>query len=112
MSGFRMVDRSAEVLAALEARIPVALEAAGLQAEAYAKLELENSPRRIDTGNLRNSISHSPMSDRVEQIGTNIEYAMYVHEGTSKMAPNRFLKNALENNADQLKQIVMQYLKG
>lgn len=36
-------------------------------------------------------------------IGTNVEYAMYVHEGTSKMAPNRFIKNAIEWNRQQLK---------
>lgn len=40
---------------------------------------------------------------RAVYIGTNVEYAMYVHEGTSKMAPNRFLKNAVDWNKAQLK---------
>ena len=43
----------------LEKDIETALEAVGLQAEGYAKLELENSPRRVDTGLLRNSITHA-----------------------------------------------------
>ena len=43
----------------LDDAIEVALEACGIKAEGYAKLELENSPRRIDTGLLRNSITHA-----------------------------------------------------
>ena len=42
-----------------EKSIETALEACGLQAEGYAALELENSPRRVDTGLLRNSITHA-----------------------------------------------------
>lgn len=56
-----------------------ALEAIGLQAESYAKLELENDPRRIDTGNLRNSITHNVQSEeQAVYVGTNVEYAVYV----------------------------------
>lgn len=35
-------------------------------------------------------------------LGTNVTYAPYVHEGTSRMTPNRFLTNAVEWNKDQL----------
>ena len=56
-NNIRIVDNSGEVLRELESRVKVALEAVGLQAEGDAKLELENSPRRIDTGLLRNSIT-------------------------------------------------------
>lgn len=37
-------------------------------------------------------------------IGTNVEYAPYIHEGTSKIPPNRFLKDAVEMNKDQIMQ--------
>ena len=47
------------VLSELQKSVEVALEACGIKAEGYAKLELENSPRRIDTGLLRNSITHA-----------------------------------------------------
>ena len=36
-------------------------------------------------------------------IGTNVEYAPYVHEGTDRMAPNKFIKNAVEKNREQYK---------
>ena len=63
-----------------------ALEKMGLLAEAYAKLNLEKDPRRIDTGRLRNSITHTHGYDEDnnlrEYIGTAVEYAVYVEYGT------------------------------
>jgi len=62
----------------IERRAAVAIEAAGIKAEGYAKLELENPPRRIDTGRLRNSITHTTEDKQGEHtayIGTNVEYA-------------------------------------
>ncbi len=38
-------------------------------------------------------------------IGTNVEYAIYVHEGTLKLKSNRFLKNAVIHNEEQIKKI-------
>lgn len=59
-----------------------ALERCGQQAEGYAK---DLTP--VDTGNLRNSITHKLESDgKAVQIGTNIEYAPYVELGTGKYA--------------------------
>lgn len=112
---FKVVaDNSDEVKRIINERIETALEAVGLQAEGYAKLELENDPRRIDTGRLRNSITHTT-SDNTAYIGTNVEYAPYVHEGTTRpngtmMAPNRFLKNALANHISEYQQIMMTYM--
>lgn len=45
-------------------------------------------------------------------IGTNVEYAEYVHDGTSKMQPNRFLKKAAEKHKDEYKQIFEAVLRG
>lgn len=44
-------------------------------------------------------------------IGTNVEYAVYVHEGTSRMKANRFLKKAVEENKDELLEIVAKGLR-
>lgn len=52
-----MVDHTGEVTDALDANVAKTLTALGLQAAGYAQLELENDPRRIDTGLLRNSIA-------------------------------------------------------
>lgn len=68
-----------------EEKLKTALEAVGLQAEGNAKLEIENMPRRVDTGLLRNSITHRVVDNSVI-IGSNTYYAIYVHEGTGKYA--------------------------
>jgi HK97 gp10 family phage protein len=113
MASVKFVDNSDKFIAAKDEAVNRALEAIGIQAEGNAKLELENTPRRIDTGNLRNSISYSVQSnEEAVYIGTNVEYAPYVHDGTIKMAANRFLKNAAERNAAEYKAIAEQYLKG
>lgn len=44
-------------------------------------------------------------------IGTNVEYAIYVHEGTERMAPNRFLKKSIDENKAELLEIVAKVLR-
>ena len=68
-------DHSDEVKAALAEAKERALEAIGLAAEGYAKLRTP-----VDTGRLRNSISHAVSGDSA-YIGTNVEYAPYVEFG-------------------------------
>lgn len=58
-----------------EEKLKTALEAVGLQAEGNAKLEIENMPRRVDTGLLRNSITHT-VKERAVIVGTNLIYAV------------------------------------
>ena len=111
MSDFTITDHSDEVLQALAEQKEPALEAAGLQCEGYGMLELENPPRRIDTGNLRNSINHVLSGNEAVYIGTNVDYALYVHDGTSRMKPNRFMKNALYSHASEYIKIIEEYLK-
>jgi HK97 gp10 family phage protein len=108
----KVVDNTQQFKAAMDDAVNRALEAIGIQAEGYAKLELENSPRRIDTGNLRNSITHSVNNDEnAVYIGTNVEYGIYVHEGTVKMGANRFLKNAVEKNKGEYSEIAKSMMK-
>lgn len=73
-------DYSPEVLSALHDAVLRALERCGAQAEGYAK---DLAP--VDTGNLRNSISHAVDDEAREvYVGTNTEYAPYVELGTGE----------------------------
>lgn len=112
MADVKITDNTDKFKAAMDDAVNRALEAIGIQAEGYAKLELENSPRRVDTGNLRNSITHSVNNDEnAVYIGTNVEYGIYVHEGTVKMEANRFLKNAVEKNKGEYVEIAKSMMK-
>lgn len=75
---FTIKDNSEEIKRALKEATVRTLERIGLQAEGYAK---DLCP--VDTGTLRNSITHKVVNDDNEvYIGTNNEYAAYVELGT------------------------------
>lgn len=81
-------DNTDEFKKEIEEKVKTALEAVGMQAEGNAKLEIESMPRRVDTGLLRNSITHRVINENSVVIGSNTYYAVYVHEGTGKYAVN------------------------
>lgn len=124
-------DNSGAVLNAFQSVVEKALEECGLVAEGYAK---KLAP--VDTGNLRNSISHKvDPEEPAVYIGTNSSYAAYQEFGTgiyteggrdtpwvyqdakgnwhwtrgNKAQP--FLKLAVADHARQYRQIIEQELK-
>lgn len=124
-------DNSQAVLKAMQQAVEKALEECGLVAEGYAK---KLAP--VDTGNLRNSISHKvDPEEPAVYIGTNAEYGPYQEFGTgiyteggrdtpwvyqdekgnwhwtrgNKAQP--FLKPAVADHARQYRQIIEQELK-
>jgi len=142
---FHMENNNTEqIIEDVHDRALVALDAAGLQAATLSKRELQKSPERIDTGLLRNSITHavcgkapaigayhadSPKKGRESAgsyagtapaasdpaqpfvlVGTNVEYAIYVHEGTMHMRANRFIANAMRTNSGEFEQIMKKVL--
>jgi hypothetical protein len=62
----------------------------GKNVEKQAKINLERTPRRIDTGTLRSSI-HTTLvvvgGQTIVQVGTTLFYARYVHDGTGIYGP-------------------------
>lgn len=68
--------------------------------------KMENNPSAdgapFDTGRLRSSINGKVETDTIERgnsirglVGTNVEYAQFVHDGTSKMQARPFLFDAI-----------------
>lgn len=96
-----ITDNSPEIIAAAKNAIYRALWAVGATAEGYAK---QDAP--VDTGRLRNSITHKETQDQTI-IGTNVEYAIYQELGTSRgVKPKHFLKNAVADHTDEYKRII------
>ena len=78
-------DNSEQVLSAMEKAIKNGLEAIGLTAEGHAK---KITP--VDTGRLRNSISHATDKEAA-YIGTNVEYAAFVQLSWVQEAGKAFI---------------------
>lgn len=112
-----IVNNTNKVKSELANRIPIILEAIGIEAEGNAIDEINEliydtpeSPNYIRTGRLKNSITHA-VEENAVYIGTNVDYAPYVELGTSKMKPRPFLKNAAIKYEDDYKKIVEEGLK-
>lgn len=122
-----------EILGSLEDAIERALEAMGMQAENHVKMY----ETAVDTGTLRNSITHTLESKDTVAIGTNVEYAPYVEYGTGIYAesggrktpwvykddkgkwhrtvgqkPIHFLRDGIMNHLGEYAKIAEQALKG
>ena len=85
----------------------MALEIIGAKAESYAK---QLCP--VDTGRLRNSISHAQLNEDSEVIGTNVEYAPHVELGTRHQRAKPYLRPAAENHSDEYKSIMKAVMEG
>ena len=84
----KFTDNSAKVLALLDQKKTQALLAIGAAAEGHAK-----ALTPVDTGRLRNSISHTASGDAA-YIGTNVEYAPYVEFGSVHNYAHHMLEKA------------------
>lgn len=133
-----LTDNSGAVLEAKDAAVEAILEAWGNQAVSHAKQNL-TAASRVDTGALRNSISHlAAPEERAVYVGTNQEYAVYNEMGTGiyleggggrqtpwhyqdhngdwhttrGMKPVHFLRNAVQDHEDEYRRIAELVLKG
>lgn len=100
-------DHTDKVIEALGTAIARGLEAVGIEAESDAAAICP-----VDTGRLRNSITHTIDGDgKSVIIGTNIEYAINVHEGVHGRKGQPFLRDAIIQNADRYRRILEASLK-
>lgn len=95
-----VADFTEEIIEGIKEAIQRALVRIGLEVEAYAKKAVH-----VVTGRLRNSITHYVKGNSVF-IGSNVEYARYEEEGTSRAKPHPYLRPAVTNNMDEWKQII------
>ena len=132
------VDNSRELVEALNENVEAILESMGEFAEDDA-VETITEEGRIDTGQYRNSITHTySLVERAVYIGTNVPYAIWNEIGTGKyasepggrqtpwrykdsdgnwhttsgMKPIHALKNAVANHKNEYKTLIEKGLKG
>lgn len=83
----------------LQGAIDRILKKAGALIEREAKIVTP-----VDTGRLRASI-HTVNEHLRSEVGTNVKYAVYVHEGTQYMAPRPFMLAGVENAKSDIEDI-------
>lgn len=94
-------DNADEFRDGLDAALTRALEKVGLVAEGYAKRLCP-----VDTGRLRNSITHAMEGSEAVVIGTNVEYGPYVELGTSRQKAQPFLRPAAQDHVGEYRRII------
>lgn len=140
---YTLTDNSDLIKSAAKESILRALEAVGIQAESWVAMALEGiSPSaKGSTSGLLQSINHEvDPNEPAVYVGSRLEYAIYVHEGTGKynvnnegtvkerwayqdeltgqwhmgypQKPRRFLKQAIEANLGELREIFLEFLQG
>ena len=85
-----------------------ALNAAGLTISGTAK-----TLTPVETGRLRSSITHAIISDSRVDVGTNVEYAVYVHEILDAYHPvgeAKFIEKAMAREARRVEDLVRRAL--
>lgn len=134
----KLISRKDDVLEALDQQIETALEACGQAAVGFAKVHI-TAHRAIDTGRLRNSITFNVSKkgnktynykddngkgytdskigavseEDTVYVGTNVEYAQFVENGTSRYPhPRPFIKPAASEHGDEYAAIIKRYLQG
>ena len=99
-----------EVKAALNQALARAMEKVGLLAEGYAKRLCP-----VDTGRLRNSITHQLHLTEGEYaviVGTNVEYGPHVELGTHGKDGSHFLRKAAQDHAATYRKVIEGELQG
>ena len=96
--GVYMVSAIPEMLAAADGRTDALLRKAGAD---ILGISQENHRYQIRTGNLVGS-GYIETGDLEVTIGYGAEYAVYVHEGQRKWAPDPFLRSAFDRVAPEL----------
>lgn len=100
-------DNSEQIANAINQAVAAALEEIGLAAERFAKRETP-----VDTGRLRNSITHAiNMDEEAVYVGTNVDYAPYIEFGTHGRDGHHMLAHAASNHGDFYRGILEKHLK-
>lgn len=106
-------SRLKELKASLEEATEFALDLCGDVAEGHAKAALTRQ-KAVDTGRLRNSITHAVVDENGEKavyVGTNVEYAPYVELGTRNYPkPRPYIEPAATKHTNEYKAIIQQVL--
>ena len=112
-NGITFTDNSKQVLSTMENSIKKALTALG---QAIVEVTVDYMQKKYGkpiylTGDLIRSISFDvDLAGQKVIVGSNLEYAQWVHNGTARMPARPFLRDAMLDNVEIWNEIVQEYL--
>lgn len=112
-SGVKFTDNSKAVKDQMSGNIGRALTAMGLKGVELTtgKMKSGYGAPIWETGDLSRSITSEPHPEKKSvDIGSNLDYASWVHDGTRRMKGRPFLKDALTQGKNDLDEIGRKYL--
>lgn len=111
-----MTDNSGKILTQMDGNVERALEAVGVKAVNLILKQMQRGygkPIR-KTGDLQRDVNYSvDTAAQSVTVGNSLDYAEFVHDGTSKMEGRPYIRDALtgENHTRQLRQVAEAYLQ-
>lgn len=104
MFSVKVDDNTKKIIEQLGKEVEIILATVGEKAEGYAKTQCP-----VDTGRLRNSITHREDGGTV-YVGSNVEYAADVEfiDRAHKNGKAHFLRDAMQDNLKEYKEIIEQ----
>lgn len=70
-----------------------------------------NPTAGVPSGKYSGSAPNDPKEHKAVYIGTNVKYAEYIHEGTARTQPNRYLKDAVTMNEKQVREQIIKAIE-
>jgi len=105
-------------LTAIQAGILAGANKGVMTAANFMKSEVKASidgnraePKSVDTGRFLKSIKANRVSDNSAQVATDTPYAIYLENGTIKMAPRRHFSNSLARNKQKITDTIKNNVK-
>lgn len=77
----------------------------------YKADRIRKGETKVRKGEYKGSAPNDNENRKAVYIGTNVEYANAIENGTSGMNPRPYIKPAVQDHKDEYKEIALQYMK-
>jgi len=106
----KIIDNTKTALSQHEINMLRALYGIGIKNQEIVT-KVITSVGAVDTGRLRSSMTYEVHSESQSvTVGTDVEYAIYVHEGTSRMRGRPYLMDSILHFIKEYEEIAVKYL--
>lgn len=111
----KFINDSNEVLQRLNAGVSAATQAAGIKAVNLILWQLQQGYEKPirQTGDLQRDVAYQVVDDNTVRVGNRMEYAIFVHEGTSRMDGRPYIRDAIiaRDGAAKIQKVYQKYIK-